>query len=232
MDFTKILEYQNKDGELFKIERELHKSESRKIYLQMIDTVKKTQEKSSLLESKAGELVKDYESIKKAYDDNVAQYEKFISKNLDEISDKDLDTIISATSSILNNLGILEKKLFSEAEALNTTLNEFNSTRKSYEEAKVKYVENKKVYDDEVRKKAPQMEQIKGELSKLEKDIEPKLLARYKQLRADRIYPAFVRLMDKSCGWCRMERSAAEIDKLKSQTYMECDNCHRIIIVS
>ena len=31
MDFTKILEYQKKDGELFKIERELNQNESKKI---------------------------------------------------------------------------------------------------------------------------------------------------------------------------------------------------------
>ena len=31
MDFTKILEYQDKDGELYKIERELNQSESKRI---------------------------------------------------------------------------------------------------------------------------------------------------------------------------------------------------------
>ncbi len=160
----------------------------------------------------------------------MAQYEKFISKNLGEVSEKDLDTIISASSSILNNLNILEKKLFSEAEILNNTLNEFNLAKKTYGTAKAKYVENKKAYDDELDKYNPQIEQIKKELTKLEKSVDSKLLSKYKQLRADKIYPVFVILKDKACGWCRMERSAAEIDKLKAQGYMECENCHRIMI--
>ncbi len=231
MDFTKILEYQKKDGDLFRIERELSQNENKKIYQDMIGLVKKAQERSSSLESKAGELLRDYESIKKAYDENISQYEKFISKNLENVSEKDLEIIINATNSIINNLNILEKKLFTEAEILNNTLNEFNSTKKTYGTARAKYAESKQAYDEELNKKTPQIEQIKKELTALEKGLDSKLLARYKQLRADRIYPVFVKLIDRSCGGCRMERSAAEIDKIKNQGYMECENCHRIIIV-
>lgn len=230
MDFTKILEYQKKDGELFKIERELNQNESKKIFQEMFKLIKKAQDRSQSLEAKAGIVLKDYESIKKAYNENIAQLEKFVSKNLEEMSNKDLDTVIEAANSIINNLNILEKRLFTQAESLNATLNEFNSTKKNYGSARAKYAENKKIYEEELGKKSPQIDQIKKDLSKLEKDIEPKLITRYKQLRADRIYPVFVRLIDKSCGGCRMERSAAELDKLKNQGYLECENCHRIII--
>ncbi|MDD4110307.1 MAG: hypothetical protein PHS54_02010 [Clostridia bacterium] len=231
MNFTKILEYQKKDGELFTIERELNQNQGKKVSQEMFALIKKAKEKSKALEIKAGEIVKDYECIKKAYDENVAQLEKFVSKNLEEVSDKDLDTIINATSSITNNLNILEKRLFAEAESLNSTLNEFNSTKKTYGNARAKFEENKKIYEDELNIKNPQIEQIKKDLVELEKGIEPKMLSKYKQLRADRLYPVYVRLMDKSCGGCRMERSAAELDKLKAQGYLECENCHRIIII-
>lgn len=230
MDFNKIIEYQKKDGDLFRIERELNKSESKKIYQEMINVVKKVQERSDALENKAGEIIKDYENTKRAYEENISQFEKFISKNLEEVSEKDLEVITNATNSIINNLNILEKKLFSTAEILNTILNEFNQTKKTYGAARAKYAEYKKEYEEELNGKAPQIEQIKKELAQLEKNIDAKLLSRYKQLRADRIYPAFVRLLDKSCGGCRMERSAAEIDKIKGQGYLECENCHRIII--
>lgn len=230
MDFNKIIEYQKKDGDLFRIERELDKSESKKIYQEMIGIVKRAQERSDALENKAGEIIKDYENIKKTYEENVSQFEKFISKNLEEVSEKDLDTITNATNSIINNLNILEKKLFSTAEILNTVLNDFNQTKKTYGTARLKYAEHKKEYEEELKDKTPQIEEIKKELNQLEKNIDAKLLSKYKQLRADRIYPAFVRLIDKSCGGCRMERSAAEIDKIKTLGYLECENCHRIII--
>lgn len=229
MDFKNILEYQRKDGELIKIERELNSSPSKKVSADMIMVVKKAQEKSAQLEKRAEVMLKDFESLKKTYQDNMAQVQKFISKNLESVSAKDLDNIISASNAIINNLGVLEKKLFLEAENFNIALNEFDQAKKQYGAARAKYTEHKQVYDSLLKQKEPEIAAIKKELETLEKGIEPKLLTKYKQLRADRLFPAFVKLIDKSCGGCRMELSAAEVEKVKNNGYMECDNCHRII---
>ena len=230
MDFKNILEYQKKDGELIIIERELNSSSSKKISTEMIAVVKSAQEKSGILENRAGGLEKDFNSLKKAYSETISQVEKFISKDLESLSQKDLENVISATNTILTNLNVLEKKLFSEAERLNITLNEFENAKKQYGVARAKYNQHKQIYDNLLKEKEPEIKKIKQQLQNLEKGIEPKLLAKYKQLRADKLFPAFVRLVDRSCGGCRMELSAAEIEKVKSNGYLECDNCRRIII--
>lgn len=230
MDFTKILEYQKKDGELFRLERELNQNPSKKTYIEMVKIVKQTQEKSNALENRAGVLSREYEQLKQAYSDNTKQMEKFVSKDLEKVSEKDIESIVSATNSMIANLNVLEKKLFGEAESLNLTLNEFENTKKTYSQARAKYAENKRIYDAEFAKKGPEMDAIKSELSKLEKNIDPKLLSKYKQLRTDRIYPVFVKLSDRSCGGCRMELSASEVERVKANGYIECYNCHRTII--
>ena len=230
MDFKNIIEYQKKDGELIKIERELSSNPSRKVSSEMISVVKSAQEKSAVLENNAGILEKDFHSVKKAYDETISQVEKFISKDLESLSQKDLESIISATNGILNNLNVLEKKLFAEAERLNITLNEFEAAKKQYGIARAKYNEHKKIYDEVLKSKEPEIKKIKMELLELEKGIEPKLLTKYKQLRQDKLFPVFVKLDDRSCGGCRMELSAAEIEKVKNNGYLECDNCRRIII--
>ena len=114
MDFKNILEYQKKDGELIKIERELNSSPSKKVSSDMIAVVKKAQEKSAMLEKRAEAMLKDFENLKKSYEVNMAQVQKFISKNLENVSAKDLESITSASNAILNNLNVLEKKLFAE----------------------------------------------------------------------------------------------------------------------
>ena len=63
----------------------------------------------------------------------------------------------------------------------------------------------------------------------MEKEIDAKLLAKYKQHRQDKRFPVFTPLSDKSCSFCRLELSAVEVDKIKTNGYLECDNCHRII---
>ena len=229
MDFKNILEYQRKDSELIKIERELNSNPSKKISNDMIAVVKAAQEKSAQLEKKAEIMLKDFENLKKSYESNMAQVQKFISKNIESVSAKDLENIVSASNTIINNFNVLEKKLFAEAENFNIALNEFEKAKKQYGVARAKYNENKQIYDSLLKQKEPEINQIKKDLLELEKNIDGKILAKYKQLRADKIFPVFVKLFDKSCGGCRMELSAAEVEKVKAQGYMECDNCHRII---
>ncbi len=119
--------------------------------------------------------------------------------------------------------------MLAEAEKLNITLTEFEKTKKLYGNAKAKYIDNKKQYEELVKAKGPEMEKIKQELREMEKDIDQKVLARYKQHRQDNLFPIFTPLSNKSCSFCMLELSAVEVDKIKSQGYLECDNCHRII---
>ena len=107
MDFKNILEYQRKDSELIKIERELNSNPSKKISNDMIAVVKAAQEKSAQLEKKAEIMLKDFENLKKSYESNMAQVQKFISKNIESVSAKDLENIVSASNTIINNFNVL-----------------------------------------------------------------------------------------------------------------------------
>lgn len=229
MDIAKILDYQKKDGELFKIENSLAKSEFKKNYQDMVAIVKKAQEKSSNLENQAGIILKEYSALNKSFAENNANVAKLAGKDISKLSENEIQNLTAAINTLTNNLSILEKKILQTAERLNVSLNEFDAAKKNYSAAKFKYAENKKKYDELVASKEGEVQSIKKELSQLEKDIDPKLMAKYKQLRQDKIFPVFAPLSTRSCGICMLELSAVEVDKVKSQGYLECDNCHRII---
>lgn len=229
MDISKIIEYQKKDAELFKIENQLAKSEFKKNYQDMIAVVKKAQEKSSQLENQAGLLLKDFNLLNKTYNENNANVEILASKDLSKLSETEFETLTKNVNALVNNLNILEKKILQIAEKLNISLNEFDTAKKNYGSAKAKYTENKKKYDELAASKQPEIEKIKGELANMEKSIDSKLIAKYKQHRQDKLFPVFAPLTGRSCGVCMLELSSVEVDKVKSQGYLECDNCHRII---
>ena len=63
----------------------------------------------------------------------------------------------------------------------------------------------------------------------MEKEIEPEVLNKYKSLRKDGIMPVFVKLVNRSCGYCRVELPNSTIDKLKLNGQTECEHCRRII---
>ena len=123
----------------------------------------------------------------------------------------------------------LEKKLMTVAEQVNSALNDFEQTKKRYGSARNKYNEQKAMYEKEEAEIKPQLDKIYSELKTLEKEVEPRVLAKYKSIRQDRIFPVLVPLMDKSCGGCMMELSYAAQAKLKEQGYLECEHCRRMI---
>ncbi|MBO4412998.1 MAG: hypothetical protein J5779_03185 [Clostridia bacterium] len=231
MDIAKILEYQNKDTELYKIENEIAKSEFKKNYQEMIGIVKQAQEKSAQLEKRAGDILNELKNLEKNFKENSANLEKLSNKANKELNLTEIESVFDAIENVENNLNVLEKKILQTAEKLNVSLNEFEYAKKNYGTAKAKYAENKTKYDNLVSSKQAEIEDLKKTLAGLEKNIEPKIFAKYKQLRQDKIFPVFAPLQDKSCGICMLELSSAQVDKVKTQGYLECDNCHRIIYI-
>ena len=75
----------------------------------------------------------------------------------------------------------------------------------------------------------PQIDKQKQEIKSLEKDLDQNFLGKYKQRRADKIYPVFVPAVEKSCGGCRMELPSASLERLKNKGFLECEHCGRII---
>ena len=231
MDLKSILDYQKKDAELIKLERALNQNENKKIYTQMVNIVKDAQNQSSALENQAGELIKNFNSLKKVYDDNSRTAQTIVNKNLETISEDELESIQDVAKKIINNLSILEKRLLNQAENVRNVLANFENTKKKYNQARDKYNTHKELFDKDSEKLTPEIEQKEKEVKKLEANIDSVLLAKYKQKRQDRIYPVFVACLDKTCGGCRMELPSASLANLKKDGILECEHCRRIIYI-
>lgn len=229
MDLNSILEYQKKDAELIKLERQLDASENKKTFTQMVSVVKDAQNQSANLENQAREVVASFSSLKKSYADNIKSANVVSSKKIENMSEGDLETIEKLSQTILNNLAILEKKLLAQAENVRTILSNFDQTKKRYNLAKEKYNKHKELFDAETQKLKPLIEQKEKEVKALEGNIDSNLLAKYKQKRQEKIHTVFVPCIDKMCGGCSMELPLASISTLKKNGILECEHCRRII---
>jgi len=229
MNLKQILEYQKKDGEVIKLERELNSNENKKIYTQMVAIVKDAQTKSNILEKQAAELNENYEQLKRTYEENIKSANIISNKNIEEVSDSDLNMMEEIAQTIINNLTILEKKLKNQAEKVNAVLRDFEQTKIKYNQAKEKYNTHKKLFDEVSLKLQPEIDNKNAELKKLEKNIDETILAKYKKRRTDNIFPVLVPAMEKACGGCRMELSSSSLSDLKNNGMLECEHCRRII---
>ncbi len=229
MKIEKILEYQKKDFDIIKLERQLENNEDKKIYQSMIGVVKDAQNKSTSLDKEANALIQEYKNLEKTYNENLKSCGVVLNTKLDKISENDLTNVSTVASDLINNMSILEKKLMYLAERVNAILSEFENTKKRYNVAKQKYSAHKTAYEKKQSELMPEIEKKRQEIKKLESGIDPVYLAKYKQRRADKMYPVLVPLIDKTCGGCRMELPSASLQKLKENGFLECEHCRRII---
>lgn len=232
VSLNKILEYQKKDSEIVKLERELNSNENKKIYSQMIGVVKDAQSQSAMLENEAGKLYESYEKLKNTYSENLKSANALGNKKLENMTFEDLKSLEDVAGTIVNNLTILEKKILNEAERVRNVLQSFDATKKKYNLAKEKYNKHKALFEEESKALIAEIDKKNKDIKELEAGIDAGLLAKYKQKRLDRIYPVFVPCMDKTCGGCRMELPSASISALKKDGILECEHCHRIIYIS
>ena len=226
-----ILKYQEKDSQLYKLEKELEQNEDKKIANQMISIVRDMQNKSSALEQEAEVVVKEFEKFQQKSKEISLKAHNLAEIKIDSLSSEEAEKLIEETSEISNALTQIEKKCVAQAEKVSNILSEFEESKKKFGLARSKHSFHKSSYEQAYLKVKPTIDALKQELSLIEKELPSTVVAKYKLVRQDKIFPVFVPLMSKSCGGCAMELSTNKIETLKQKGFIECENCHRQIYI-
>lgn len=224
-----ILQYQEVDTKLYKIEREIAGCEERKEYVKVKKFLETAPEKLDSLDVKAAALKTQAEDLAKKYASTEETLKDF--ENLDELVNGGADIAFykKKAQSIVDQL----KKLKAEISVLATNIKETDaeyqklkkqviSAQKQYGEVSEKYKAVKAAREDE--RKA-----IEAELAKIAKEISADMMEVYQTKRKERVFPVVGQLMGNRCPYCSMEPPIAARNKLTGGGTIECDNCHRII---
>lgn len=224
-----ILKYQELDSKLQQLEKKMATSSEKSVMNQMIGYVKDAQNKSAELEQKAKKMMDEYINLKKEYDKNILLIKELTAKNSDELTTAQMDEIFHQINLVSSNLYMIERNLNIQLVNIKAILKEFENTKNGVIKARNKHKESKEKYEALVNTINPEMDKIRQEMTKLEPSIDAKLLAKYKSVRHDNIFPVFVPLNNGNCGGCRMALPMGKVDKIKSDRYIVCDNCGRVI---
>lgn len=226
---NKLLNYQKVDSKLVKIERDLENSDSKGMVNKMVRLVKDAQNKLMQIEKTAGDLINEYKQLYALFEkekENLTKIKEqdYDSQNLLELreSQNNVNKKISDIAGLKKDITALSKKIIQK-------LNEFERTRQQGVECKKKYDDSIQKYNEFASKQNDNIKKVKLELSELEKDIDPKYMAKYKKMRAEHKYPILVPLVNNACGICAVQVPNARLDVLNKQHMIECENCHRII---
>ena len=224
-----ILNYQETDKALYKIERDLAGCEERKEYVKYKKFLETAPEKLDSLEVKAAALKAEAEALTAKY----TQLEETL-KDFDH-----LDELVTGGADI----AFYQKKAQTKVEQikkmkadLSALLANIKATDAEYQKLKKQVIAAQKQYGEASEKykavkaaREGERKEIEAKLAEIAKEIEEKTLEVYKTKRKERIFPVVGALTDNRCPFCSMEPPLAARSKLTGGGTIECDNCHRII---
>ena len=231
MELSVILDYQELDKRLMKLENELMQSEAAKTYAANKHTVKTAQEQVVKQNRDAGEFIKQMETLIAEYDALEKELKESESA-IPEVTDVNgADFFIRNMQKLINQL----KNLSNEIGKMSARIVELNQSHSASmtagKEAAKKLNQSKASFEEERAKILPEAQKVQAELAEAEKKCSPKFLEVYNRLRKQKKIPVVVPLMDdgRSCGGCFMELAGDAISRLNTEVFIECPDCGRIL---
>lgn len=222
-----ILNYQEVDRKLFKLENELAESEERKKYAKLRKFLKTAPEKLDALETKANALSAEVTQLSKKYEQTANMLGDF--DNVDELisGGADVSFYKKKAQSIVESLRKIKAELNALVESIKATDEEYQKLKKQVISAQKQYGEAEENYKAVELSRKAEKDGILAELAKAEKEVPAEMLVRYQTKRKEKIFPVVGKLYSGRCPFCSMEPPL--VAKSKLSTGIECDHCHRII---
>lgn len=224
-----ILQYQEVDAKLFKLEREIAGSDERKEYVKLKKFLEAAPEKLDALEVKAAALQSEAAEISQKY----ARAEEALSdfENLDELvtGGADIAFYKKKAQALLDQLKKLKADLANLTANIQSTDEEYKKLKKQVLSAQKQYADANEKYKAVKAARDPEKKELEAALSKIQKDVPAEMMEIYQRKRKEKIFPVVGEVMGKRCPFCSMEPPLAAINKLTGGATIECDNCHRII---
>lgn len=222
-----ILNYQEVDRKLFKLENELAESEERKKYAKLRKFLKTAPEKLDALETKANALSAEATQLSKKYEQTANMLSDF--DNVDELINGGADVSFykKKAQSIVESLRKIKAELNALVENIKATDDEYQKLKKQVKSAQKQYGEAEESYKAVEASRKTEKDGILADLAKAEKEVPAEMLVRYQTKRKEKIFPVVGQLYSGRCPFCSMEPPLVAKSKLSSG--IECDHCHRII---
>ncbi len=226
-----ILNYQEIDAKLYKIERELASSDERKEYVKIKKFLETAPEKLDALEIKAKALQSEAEGLTKKY----AQLEETLKDfdNLDELVTEGADIAFykKKAQSIVEKIKKVKADLTTLVGNIKSTDEEYKKLKKQVLSIEKKAPEVYKAYKELKAVKDGEKKPFEEELSALAGQIPAEMLEVYKTKRKEKIFPVVGKIVGGRCPYCSMDLPIAARSKLSGGGWIECENhiCNRIL---
>jgi len=224
-----ILNYQETDKALYKLERELAGCDERKEYVKYKKFLETAPEKLDSLEVKAASLKAEADALTAKYTQLEETLKDF--EHLDELvtGGADIAFYQKKAQSKVEQIKKMKADINALAANIKATDAEYQKLKKQVIAAQKQYGEASEKYKAVKASREGERKEIEAKLAEIAKEIPTAMMEVYKTKRKERIFPVVGALTSNRCPFCSMEPPLAARSKLTGGGTIECDNCHRII---
>lgn len=226
---NQLLNYQQADAKLRKIEVELAGSPARKKAASAKSYLEGVNDNVNRLDDKAGHLSSDYEGILAERKRITEQLEELQKALLEAEDENEINYLSKKLDALTSSIKSLAGKINGVTEDSQKVVKEYATIRNATKSAQAQFGEAKEEYDKLKASVAQDKQAIEKELEDLKKSVDPLLMEKYAKKRANKMFPIVYEVTGNVCGACRMELSMLELNKLKNGEIIECDQCGRML---
>ncbi len=224
-----LLQYQEVDKELRKIEQELASSEERKKYMQAKKFIESAREKLDAQEARAAELRKAKETLAARCEDMAKAISEYgeLDAMLEE-SGGDVSFYKKKAQELSERLRGLKAELNRLVSDVEGAIGEYKKLREQTIAMQKQGAEYTEKFKQVRNARAAETDAVNARLAEIGKSIPPEILEKYKTKRRERIFPIVVPVGGDMCI-CGMEFSLAQRGRLASGELVECEHCRRML---
>ncbi len=223
-DIEKLLVAQKIDKERLQLVQNLEKGKIKTELDRASQTIDNSKNSLLQLESDAKMLQDNYQKFSKIISDTLTQIEKAQNNHSE---DPDLyDEFLSKLTKLESQLADIERRIIQKTNLFKTT-----SMEGAKASAMLKNIS--KMYEEAQKAVAPKIQAMEQQFNEKVQGIDEKLLAKYRAIRKSKgsdIKDVVVPLtVDNRCQGCFMDVPSALVNKIKTDGWVTCDECGRII---
>ncbi len=226
-----ILEIQKIDRQIRTLEREVDKCPASMDFRNYKKLLQEGRARFEQLEAQANDVLVQYNAELAKYNKYKGTSEIVRKRNTDNIDLENIENLITDANSLVGELSEENRKIDDLVRKSEEIVRKSSELSNKLTEAKKRSTLIKAKIEQKKQEVAPKIAELEKQIKKLEQSIVDKdKYEKYKQMKANGIFPVYVPLEDRFCGGCKVELPLNFIEKLKASKMLTCEHCGRIIM--
>ena len=226
-----ILEIQKLDRQIRVLEREVERCPASIDFNNYKKLLQEGKHRFEQLEAQASEVIKSYNTALNRLSKYKGNSEIVKKRNVDGISLDNISNLISDTNTLTSELIEENRRVEDLVRKSEEIVRKSADLSNKLTEAKLRANTIKARIEAKKQEVAPKIAEIQNKIKALEPKVQDKeKYEKYKQMKANGIFPVYVYLEGDFCGGCKVELPLNFKEKLKTKKMLLCEHCGRIIM--